>query len=75
MNKAIYKATQDELAVCNTLASRENQCSRAKRLQAIPRGLENKIQASYYLVSSPMGAPAAIAAVVAGKGKSDVIDG
>ena len=28
-----------------------------------------------YLVSSPMGAPAAMAAVVDGKGKSDVIDG
>ena len=28
-----------------------------------------------YLVSSPMGAPAAMAAVVDGKGKSEVIDG
>ena len=28
-----------------------------------------------YLVSSPIGAPAAMAAVVDGKGKSDVIDG
>ena len=38
-------------------------------------GLENKIQVPYYLVSSPIGAPAAIAAVVDGNGKSDVIDG
>ena len=59
------------LAVCKTLASEKKRA----RIQAIPRGLENKIQASYYLVSSPMGAPAAMAAVVDGRGKSEVIDG